>query len=141
MTASNESFPFCCFTRSHFLHDYFSVYCKQIEDVSQLSLGGNTEHDDKGDLIGSPPLSPLFTSEGPSGGTAGNTAGQAKGKQTTIHPTKIGQQLFKKYQDSSLDADETESELVAIPESDLSDSTMHGSSAPVCQYLRSDVYS
>lgn len=102
-----------------------------IEDVSQLSLGGNAEQDDKGDLIGSPPPSPLFTSEGPSGG-AGGIGGQTKGKQT-IHPTKTGQPLFKKYQDSSLDADETESELVAIPESDLSDSTMHGSSAPVCQ--------
>lgn len=34
---------------------------------------------------------------------------------------------LRKLHDSSLECDETESELVAIPESDLSDSTLHGS--------------
>lgn len=63
-----------------------------------------------------------------SGGTG--CLSQAQGVQT-MYPTKTGQPICKKYQDSSLDADETESELVAIPESDMSDSTMHGS-APVC---------
>lgn len=35
---------------------------------------------------------------------------------------------IRKPQDSSIECDETESELVAIPESDLSDSTIHGGS-------------
>lgn len=113
------------------------VNLNNIEDVSQLSLGGANDHDDKGDAIGSPPPSPLFASEGTSGCATGGLS-QVKGKQT-IYPTKTGQPIFKKYQDSSLDADETESELVAIPESDLSDSTMHGS-APVCETVDFVVY-
>lgn len=77
-------------------------------DLSQPSLG--TDSDDK---LESPPLSPMYVMEGPSYGS------RVK-----------GQKPFRKYQDSSLDADDTESELVAIPESDLSDSTLHNSSAP-----------
>lgn len=45
---------------------------------------------------------------------------------------------YRKYPDSSLEADDTESELVAIPESDLSDSTLHGSSAPVSFFKHSN---
>lgn len=92
-----------------------------VLDVSQPSLGG-TDHDDRGDLC-SPPPSPLYKSETASHG--GSRLKQALSSQ------KSGQPHFRKYQDSSLDADDTESELVAIPESDLSDSTLHGSSAPV----------
>lgn len=43
-----------------------------------------------------------------------------------IKPTSMAQ--VRKPQDSSIECDETESELVAIPESDLSDSTIHGES-------------
>ncbi|XP_059218142.1 protein unc-79 homolog isoform X8 [Stomoxys calcitrans] len=86
-------------------------------DVSQPSLG--TDPDDKEQ---SPPASPMFPSEGTSG------ASKSKGQNVAFTP-KL-QHAFRKYNDSSLDADETESELVAIPESDLSDSTLHGSSAP-----------
>ncbi|XP_070493923.1 protein unc-79 homolog isoform X3 [Chironomus tepperi] len=43
-----------------------------------------------------------------------------------IKPTATAQ--IRKPQDSSIECDETESELVAIPESDLSDSTIHGES-------------
>ncbi|XP_034485959.1 protein unc-79 homolog [Drosophila innubila] len=86
-------------------------------DVSQPSLG--TDPDDKD---ASPPASPMFPSEGTS------AASKSKGQNVAFTP-KL-QHAFRKYNDSSLDADETESELVAIPESDLSDSTLHGSSAP-----------
>lgn len=77
-------------------------------DMSQPSLGTDTD-----EKLESPPLSPMYVLEGPSYGS------RIK-----------GQKPFRKYQDSSLDADDTESELVAIPESDLSDSTLHNSSAP-----------
>ncbi|KAG4066741.1 hypothetical protein HA402_012808 [Bradysia odoriphaga] len=86
-------------------------------EVSQPSLGA--DQDDRYDL-NSPPASPLFA-EGTSQGSQGATT---KGKQTSFS------QKFRKYHDSSLDADDTESELVAIPESDQSDSTLHGGSAP-----------
>ncbi|XP_064549249.1 protein unc-79 homolog isoform X2 [Drosophila montana] len=86
-------------------------------DVSQPSLG--TDPDDK---EASPPASPMFPSEG--------TSAASKSKAQNVAFTPKLQHAFRKYNDSSLDADETESELVAIPESDLSDSTLHGSSAP-----------
>lgn len=101
-------------------------------DVSQPSLG--TDPDDK---EASPPASPMFPSEG--------TSAASKSKGNVAFTPKL-QHAFRKYNDSSLDADETESELVAIPESDLSDSTLHGSSAPVCYqscntlYFKSYVY-
>lgn len=80
-------------------------------------------HEDRGELS-SPPVSPLYASEGTSGGSR---AKQVQG----VFPLKPGHPPFRKCQDSSLDADDTESELVAIPESDMSDSTMQGCSAPV----------
>lgn len=86
-------------------------------DLSQPSLV--TEHDDK--LQETPPPSPLFFTEGPSYGHS------SKHKTSKTNP--LG---FRKYPDSSLETDDTESELVAIPESDLSDSTLQLSSAPVC---------
>lgn len=95
-------------------------YKLQPIEVSQPSLGA--EQDDRYD-IGSPPASPLFA-EGTSQGAS------TRNKQTTFSQ-KPGYPQFRKYHDSSLDADDTESELVAIPESDQSDSTLHGSSAPV----------
>lgn len=107
---------------SDFLLNEFEFTNKNVvhylTEVSQPSLGA--EQDERYDLS-SPPASPLFA-EGTSQGSQGATT---KGKQTTFS------QKFRKYHDSSLDADDTESELVAIPESDQSDSTLHGSSAPV----------
>lgn len=88
-------------------------------DVSQPSLG--TDPDEK--QPPSPPASPMFPSEG--------TSAASKGKcQNVAFTPQLGHNI-RKYTDSSLEADETESELVAIPESDLSDSTLQGSSAPV----------
>lgn len=69
----------------------------------------------------------MYISEGTSHGTNGGS----RSKQGIFSQKAGSQPTFRKYQDSSLDADDTESELVAIPESDLSDSTLHGSSAPV----------
>jgi protein unc-79 len=104
-------------------------------DLSQPSLGTDPGGD-------SPPVSPLFPSEGgPSHGS--------RSKQQVLTPNK-SQTSYRKHHDSSLEVDDTESELVAIPESDLSDSTLHGSSAPgsfddtlhfddICAPLRPDV--
>lgn len=57
--------------------------------------------------------------------------GTSQASQGTKNKQTSFSQKFRKYHDSSLDADDTESELVAIPESDQSDSTLHGGSAPV----------
>lgn len=86
-------------------------------DVSQPSLGGTDRGDDP-DCLCSPPPSPMFSTNGQRSRHAAQTLGSKTGGAT------------RKYQDSSLDADDTESELVAIPESDLSDSTNNRSSAP-----------
>lgn len=96
-------------------------------DMSQPSVG--TEHEDR--IEATPPISPLFVAEGTSHGST------SKNKQG-LFTQKSAPAFSRKYQDSSLDGDDTESELVAIPESDLSDSTMHNSSAPVsieCVFL------
>lgn len=91
------------------------------QDVSQPSMG--TDTDDKGQ---SPPVSPMFPSE------SASAASKSKGQNLNFSP-KL-QRTFRKYNDSSLDTDESESELVAIPESDLSDNTLQGGSAPVSYY-------
>ncbi|XP_063709308.1 protein unc-79 homolog isoform X4 [Culicoides brevitarsis] len=80
-------------------------------DLSQPSLGPdiNDEKDEKS----SPPASPM------------PEASSASAAQLKANAAK---KAFKKYNDSSLENDETESELVAIPESE-SDSTLAGHSA------------
>lgn len=86
--------------------------------MSQPSLSGLGDRDDRDREDPTPPISPFIGSEG--------TSGTAKGKTTFAQ--KSGQSFSsRKYQDSSLEADDTESELVAIPESDLSESTLHNS--------------
>lgn len=86
--------------------------------MSQPSLSGLGDRDDRDREREdpTPPISPFIVSEGTSG----------KGKTTFAQKAT---QSFgsRKYQDSSLEADDTESELVAIPESDLSESTLHNS--------------
>lgn len=89
--------------------------------MSQPSLGGIGDRDEEC----TPPISPIFVSEGTSG--AATSAGKPK---QGLFTQKSAPTFSRKYQDSSLDADDTESELVAIPESDLSESTIHNSSAP-----------
>lgn len=74
-------------------------------DMSQPSLGNDGDDRDQS----TPPMSPM-----PEGSSHSGT--KSKGK-------------VRRQQDSSLEADDTEAELVAIPESDMSDSTFHGSSA------------
>lgn len=87
-----------------------------ITDMSQPSLSGMGERDDREREEPTPPISPFIGSEG--------TSGTAKAK-TSLYNQKLVS--GRKYPDSSLDADDTESELVAIPESDLSESTLHNS--------------
>ena len=77
-----------------------------------LSQSMTIDQDDKD----TPPPSPMCNTEGSSLGASLTM----KNRQGSKSPG------FRKYQDS-VDADETESELVAIPESDLSDSTLQGS--------------
>lgn len=85
-------------------------------DISQPSLGPDSQKDGQE----TPPTSPIFMGE-----SSNHSSSNLRPKPT--FPTK---NAFRKHADSSLDADDTESELVAIPESDISDSTLHGSSAP-----------
>lgn len=90
-------------------------------DMSQPSLGGTLERNDEC----TPPISPLIASEG----TSGINTATPKLKQG-FFTQKSAPSYSRKYQDSSLDADDTESELVAIPESDASESTLNNNSAP-----------
>lgn len=94
-------------------------------DVSQPSLGGTDRGDDP-DGVYSPPPSPMYS--GGDGAAAYSSNGGIRAKHLGAFGSKPS---ARRYQDSSLDADETESELVVIPESDLSDSTINRSSAPV----------
>lgn len=89
--------------------------------MSQPSLGGIGDRDEEC----TSPVSPIFVSEGTSG--VATSAGKPK---QGLFTQKSVPTYSRKYQDSSLDADDTESELVAIPESDMSESTIHNSSAP-----------
>lgn len=83
-----------------------------IDLISFLTAFADREERDEP----TPPISPFILSEG--------TSGTGKSKQNI---TVQKSQQSRKYQDSSLEADDTESELVAIPESDLSESTLHNS--------------
>lgn len=96
--------------------------------MSQPSLGGTDRGDDPEGLY-SPPPSPMYG--GLDGGPASYSTNGGGGGARSKHGAFSQKASARKYQDSSLDADETESELVAIPESDLSDSTNNRSSAPV----------
>lgn len=99
----------------HFPPTYVDSLARS-RDVSLPSLGPDSDK-----MQETPPTSPIFKGE-PSTTTNGNNL-QQRPKAGFISKGR-------KYADSSLDADDTESELVAIPESDFSDSTLHGSSAP-----------
>lgn len=109
-------------------------------DVSQPSLGTENEHAERT----TPPLSPMFSSDGQSVQVSiSSKAGKAqviytKPSSTTsmethweevqcIQPEKPWEKNSKKLTDFSTDGDDTESELIIIPESDRSDSTLHGS--------------
>lgn len=109
--------------KSFFYRDFFHYiffkgfnrffFSQKSIDMSQPSLSGMGDRGEEA----TPPVSPFIGSEG--------TSGTTKGK--TLHAQKSSQSFGRKYQDSSLEADDTESELVAIPESDLSESTLHNS--------------
>lgn len=95
----------------HFPPTYVDSLARS-RDVSLPSLGPDSDK-----MQETPPTSPIFKGEPTNGNNLPRPKSGFPGKG-------------RKYADSSLDADDTESELVAIPESDFSDSTLHGSSAP-----------
>lgn len=87
-------------------------------DMSQPSLSGLGDRDIERE-VPTPPISPFIGSEG--------TSGTAVKSKPNLYTQKSVPAFNRKYHDLSLDADDTESELVAIPESDLSESTLHNS--------------
>lgn len=109
--------------------------------MSQPSLGAEIEHPDR---LTTPPLSPMYSSDGQSvqvslSSKSGKTQViYAKPSSTTsmethweeaiqcVQPEKKWEKILRKTE-VSIDADDTESELNAIPESYMSDSTLHGS--------------
>ncbi|XP_065166264.1 protein unc-79 homolog isoform X3 [Atheta coriaria] len=105
-------------------------------DVSQPSLGADNERTDtRGNT---PPLSPMYSAEAQcvqvSLGSKGTKSqviytkpSSASSMETHWEEPDVKKERTRKNTDYSLDGDETESELIAIPESDLSDSTLHGS--------------
>lgn len=111
------------------------------KDVSQPSLGPETDHPERT----TPPLSPMYSSDGQSAQiSASSRASKIQvvaytqpssktGMEThweeaihCSHPEKKWEKLQKKLTDISIE-DDTESELRAITESDMSDSTLQGS--------------
>ncbi|KAF5283433.1 hypothetical protein FQA39_LY04809 [Lamprigera yunnana] len=102
-------------------------------DVSQPSLGIDNDHE----RLMTPPLSPMYSLDGQSGQISLNSKGgkmqviYAKPSSTTsmeTHWEETVQQAERKDKRSiDDDIDDSESELLAIPESDVSDSTLHGS--------------
>lgn len=112
-----------------------------FSDVSQPSLGTEVDHPERT----TPPLSPMYYSDGQSIQVSVSSRGgkaqvlYAKPSSTTSMETHWEEAILacrpeKKWDkpkqikpDGSIDNDDTESELIAIPESDLSDSTLHGS--------------
>nr|CAD7567209.1 unnamed protein product [Timema californicum] len=106
-------------------------------DVSQPSLGGDAEHSGGGgEKFETPPLSPLYTGNGGGSHVSVSTKGgkmqamyHQKSASMETHWEEVVQCPQRKMPESrySIEADETESELAAIPESPKSDSTLHGS--------------
>lgn len=118
----------------------FDLNFGTLLDVSQPSLGTETEHPERT----TPPLSPMYSSDGQSIQVSLSSRGgkvqvlYAKPSSTAsmethweeaiqcVHPEKRLDKQQKRMPDMSMD-DDTESELLVIPESDRSDSTLHGS--------------
>ncbi|KAF7267135.1 hypothetical protein GWI33_019628 [Rhynchophorus ferrugineus] len=111
-------------------------------DVSQPSLGTEIDHPERT----TPPLSPMYSSDGqsiqvslsskggkvqvsytkPSSMTSMETHWEET-NQSDKYMDKKWERNFKKQTDKISIDDDTESELIAIPESDISDSTLQGS--------------
>lgn len=103
-------------------------------DVSQPSLGIENEH---GERLTTPPLSPMYSSDGQpiQHGKGKSQSLYGKPSSGTSMETHWEEVVYmdrkwdknRKLTDFTLDGDDTESELIAIPESDMSDSTLQGS--------------
>ncbi|CAH1121159.1 unnamed protein product [Ceutorhynchus assimilis] len=111
-------------------------------DVSQPSLGTEMDHPERT----TPPLSPMYSSDGQSiqvslsskGGKVqvsytkplsmtGMETHWEETNQNEKHSDEKWEKSFRKQGDKTSIDDDTESELLAIPESDISDSTLQGS--------------
>lgn len=115
-----------------FTYLYISIII--IIDVSQPSLGTDNEHE----RLITPPLSPMYSLDGQSGHVSiSSKAGKiqvvyAKLPSTTnmeTHWEESIQQSEKKITKTfaEYDVEDSESDLLAIPESDVSDNTLQGS--------------
>lgn len=111
-------------------------------DMSQPSLGPDEHQNDR---LATPPLSPLYLVDGSSHVPSKPskmqiscyqkpaslaTASMETHWEEVVHPDNKQQPIQQpaiKAQEVSGETDETESELIAIPESDLSDSTLYDS--------------
>lgn len=104
----------------------------RTRDMSQPSLGPD---DHVNDRLSTPPLSPMYLGDGHQpistkpgkGGYQKPVAFAASSMEThweeVVHPDN----KMQTQKDLNLENDETESELIAIPESDVSDSTLYDS--------------
>ena len=119
----------------------FLIDMKYISDISQPSLGTDNEQLDR---LATPPLSPMYSCDGQSIQVSVSSKG---GKTQAVYTKPITttsmethweeaiqcnypEKKFDKNRkliDVNIDGDDTESELITIPESDPSDSTLHGS--------------
>lgn len=112
-----------------------------VLDVSQPSLGAENDQQER---LMTPPLSPMYSSDGQSVQVSLSSKGgkaqvvyakpsSAASMEThweeviqCVQPEKKSEKMLRKGE-LSIDGDDTESELIAIPEGDLSDSTLQGS--------------
>ncbi|KAL1492637.1 hypothetical protein ABEB36_010867 [Hypothenemus hampei] len=103
-------------------------------DVSQPSLGTEMDHPERA----TPPISPMYSSDGQSIQVSLSSKGgkvqvsytkpsSITSMETHWEETNQSEKKFKKFNEKLSIDDDTESELLAIPESDISDSTLHGS--------------
>lgn len=103
--------------------------------MSQPSLGIENEHGER--ITTTPPLSPMYSSDGQSTQHVRGKSQSLYGKPSSATSMETHWEEVpyadkrwdknRKFTDFTLDGDDTESELIAIPESDMSDSTLQGS--------------
>lgn len=111
-------------------------------DVSQPSLGIENEH---GERMTTPPLSPMYSSDGQQiqhvrGKSLFCKPSSATSMETHWEEASYADKKRGKMTDFNLDGDDTESELIAIPESDMSDSTLQESAHNSFEETPDDVY-
>lgn len=118
-----------------------------MSDVSQPSLGIENEH---GDRMTTPPLSPMYSSDGQTIHHARSKSQSLYGKPSSgtsmethweeVPYTDKRWERRGKITEFNLDGDDTESELIVIPESDMSDSTLQESVHNSFEETPDDIY-